>query len=162
MRRIRSWPCTATDRAADVERCQAELRENGRVDRTASIAAAAQDRGQHQTHGSARHARRLGIPRRRQRAQERRSELLSDCRSNRAYRQTSRPHPIDMQTWSAVPDGERAGDAPLAESAGFYRAHCFVSAATSHPVRSARTARHSAVLRRAWLCGAPPAGTGIS
>ena len=146
-------------RRADPQRCQAELLENGRLDRTASIAAAAQDRRQHQTHGSARHARRRGIPRRRQRAPERRSDLWSNCRSHRTYRWTHvRIRGSGAEQRAAGADGERAGCARVAEGARFCHARC---SAKSHTVPRDRTPRHFAVLRLARLCFPRPASCEI-
>jgi hypothetical protein len=97
-----------------------------------------------------------------QRAPERRSELSSNCRSHRTYRQTRAPiRGSGADERAAAPDGERAGSARVAERARFCREHCFLSAATSHPVPRDRTPRHVAVLWLAWLCSLRPASFGI-
>ncbi len=92
---------------------------------------------------------------------------LSDCRSNRAYRQIRAPIRGDgAKQRAAVPDGERARYAPLAESAGFYRATLFCSR-LRHPIRfrsAARLLAIPAVLSTPCVASSPLArrGFGIS
>jgi hypothetical protein len=104
------------------------------------------------------------------RAPKRRSDLWSNCRSNRTYRQTLAPiRGSGREERAAAPDGERAavrngeraGHARVAESAPFCREHCFLSAATSHTVPRDRTPCHFALLRLERFCFPRPASSEI-